>query len=229
MLLQRARKKMMLYPCLAIALLGVSAIGMSACEFNEPTQVNTSRVELREESFSKVYKKGEVEEGEIKMIAHHYYRYGAGDMNLTVTYNPRSKTNTAMEATREGAKIANALRINGVKNVAVDVLPVSGQKSSDVLVSYPMMVAQAPSGCDDMPGWKDGPMVDHKETAKYRYGCTIEKQLAKQISRPRDLMGRSGYTTSTDGRRQQNVLSQGGYYSGTPNEPLDGETASDTE
>ncbi len=228
MLLQRVRKKIILFPCFAVSLF--AALGLSGCqEFNEPSQINTSRIELREENFFKSYPKGDVQESEIKSIASHYYRYGAGDLNLTVTYDPRSKTNTAMVATHEGAKIANALRINGVKTVDVDVLPVKGNAGSDVFVSYPMIIARDPAECGDMPGWENGAMVDHDETSKYKYGCSLEKQIAKQISRPRDLMGRAGYKTDSDGRRLQNVLAKGGYYSGTSSEPLDGESASGTD
>ena len=53
--------------------------------------------------------------------------------------------------------------------------------------------------------------------------------MAKQIARPGDLLGRPGFETNADGRRQQTVTSDRGYYDNKPNAPLEGETSSSVE
>ena len=61
----------------------------------------------------------------------------------------------------------------------------------------------------------------------YLYGCSVESMIAKQVSRPGDLLGRPGHETYADGRRQENVVGTRGYYGNESFPKLEGEQSSD--
>jgi type IV pilus biogenesis protein CpaD/CtpE len=164
-------------------------------------------------------------------IGVHYYRYGNGDMNVVVSYDPQSKINTQNRAKASLDYIQSGLSRNGVSHINSALSPARGSGDiSSTLISFPALTAKGPSGCGMMPGYnspaEDIPN-DVSEDPSYRYGCTVENLLAKQVSRPSDLLGKQGFEGNADGRRQERVLSTRGYYGDKPNAALDGEKASE--
>lgn len=209
---------------LAFALLAPSLLVLSACEsiVHEPSHISESRVQVEEETFFEDVSAAEMDEGYIAALSKHYSRHGDGDVGLTVTYDPRSKTSTAMTASNEIARIRDVFHKNGVDHVATNIMPVKGQGSdSRVLISYNSYNALAPEDCGLMPGLRDL-NVDHDE--EYKIGCTVETLFARQIARPKDLQG-SESSGTTGGRRASNIVES--YRTGARNGSLEGESASD--
>ena len=101
-------------------------LSMAGCmDLYEPSTVNESPIEIREEAFLQDVSLDDVDEQYIRALAHHYKRYGSSPMDLLVTYDPHSKDNTAMVATNKVADIAEILRLTyGVENVDAGIMPV---------------------------------------------------------------------------------------------------------
>lgn len=205
---------------------------VTACDLSEPTWVNSSRVEVHEEGFKDSFDTANLDKGTLRAIGVNYYRYGNGPMDVTVSYDPQSKTNNKQKADKEARRIETELRGYGVKNVKVTTASVTsaGDKSM-ALISFPALIAKPPQDCGYMPGYMNAqtevPNYGEGEPQGYRIGCTVETMIAKQIARPGDLMGRPGFETDADGRRAEAVIWERGYYGPKSNAPLDGQNASE--
>ncbi|HEY8191261.1 MAG TPA: CpaD family pilus assembly lipoprotein [Alphaproteobacteria bacterium] len=216
--MRRGHKKLLTWiPVAAVAIL-LGACSMDVDSFAAPEK----KVQLRTESKSFTTRTAALDDAALAGIVDNYRHYGAGTADIAVTYDPKSKTNTAMNAANEAARITGYLRRKGVTDIAVDVLPVHDSGSvSDTMISYKSVTAEAPEGCESMGGLDGQPTLANEE---YGYGCTIQMQIARQIARPKDLQGREG-VSSGDGRRQSVIVET--YRSGVRNEALEGETASE--
>lgn len=190
----------------------------------EPTNIKESVIEVREQQFSEDIMLHEVDNNYLKALARHYSRYGGSTMDMVVTYDPRSYRNTAMYAAGRASDIAGVLRSNGVQDIKSGVMPIKAEGDhARLLVTYASVSAHAPKGCDTLlPGTSDG--VSAEPDRDYALGCTIDSMLARQISKPSDLLGRGTQGATTDGRATSNVIE--GYRTGVMNESLDGEQAS---
>lgn len=201
---------------------------LSACSMNSPTWVNQHRVEVHNDQFIDTFETEKLDAGAIRAIAVYHYRYGNGPLMLTVGYDKKSRTNTARVAAAAGAKIKAELERNGVREVVVQTadMPDSGNTSIST-VTFSALVAKAPEKCGTIPGYNSPTGVPDSAdgVAPYELGCTVETLMAKQISRPGDLLGRQGFETNSDGRRQETVTSERGYYGSKPNAPLEGESS----
>ncbi len=197
---------------------------LAACgDMYMPGTLNNNRLQVKEEKFSEATPVAEADERYVSSVAEQYARSGGGGMDISVTYDPASASNTAMQAGGNAARIAAALRKQGVADIKAGVLPVRGQgEESLALVSYDSWAAEAPEDCGTLPGF-DSTDIDHKED--YKMGCTVETVFARQIARPKDLAGHAPPDPRTDGRRAANVVEV--YRTGAPNEPLEGQTASE--
>ena len=214
-----------------LALLTVPLLQLAACDLNEPTWVSPSRVEVHEEGFSDTFDTASLDDSTLRAIGANYYRYGNGPMDVVVSYDPKSKTNTAAKANAQVKMISSELGKYGVKNLRITTSAIdkSGDKSN-ALISFPALTARPPEGCGVMPvmGNKQTDMPDTAvgNPPPYQLGCTIESMMAKQVVRPGDLLGRPGFETNADGRRQEAVIWQRGYYGNTAFPPLQGQNAS---
>lgn len=186
----------------------------------EPGTVTPKRVQVEQDTRFVQYTLGELDEGAIDTLALDYGRQGSSVMDMTVTYDPKSGTNTAMKATQEAARLSKAL---GGKGVAVksNIMPVSESGEIGVLLSYGGYNALAPD-CELMSGIEDR---DHKTDLDYKMGCSVETMIARQIARPNDLLGRAPSSVYKDARGISNQIE--GVRTGAPNEPLGGESASE--
>ncbi len=196
---------------------------LSSCSLYQEGTLTENRVQVIEKKFVEEVSLKDATNHYVVGLAHHYDKHGDGPVDLSVTYDPKSRSNTAMNASQEAARLVRSLREEGVRNVNANILPVRGQgNQSIVIVSYMSYTAEAPRDCTNMPGFDDTD-ITHKE--EYRIGCTVESMFAKQIARPKDLLGQGSAGSTTDARRAGNIGER--YRIGTPNESLDGETASE--
>lgn len=188
--------------------------------------LENERIQVEEQVFSESAALSEADERYIQALAHHYMRYGGGSpVELAVTYDPASRVNSAMAAGMASGDLAQALRVHGVRDVQTSILPVNGQgDQARMLVRYMAYSAHAPQECEKMmPGMNDGDAV--RDDREYKMGCSISSLIARQVSRPSDLLGRGNVQATSDGRAATNVVEA--YRTGAPNEPLDGESASE--
>lgn len=133
-----------------------------------------------------------------------------------MAFDPKSKTFTAMSALNKLKEVKMKLSRKGVKNIVTETLAVDGAKPA-LMISFDSVHAQAPSDCEVMPG-----VTRNKTTrflGEYKFGCSVETMLAKQITRPADLEGVGGLDDTGSGRRDSNVIES--YAAGVPREPLD--------
>ncbi len=195
---------------------------LTSCTLDTKSDLVGKRVELKQDARSMSLSTAEIDDSVLMTISKHYERFGAGGVDIVVTYDPKSKTNTAMHAAEQTARIAGTLTRLDVRPVKTDIMPLKGQGSvSKTVINYRTVTAQGPEGCEFMGGIDDRSTGADKE---YGYGCSIEMLVAKQIYRPKDLAGRDDRPDAF-GRRQSLVTEP--YMAGVPNEPFDGESASE--
>jgi len=196
---------------------------LSACSMETPTALSQKKVEVLEKSFHSEIETAAVDDAVMERISSSYKDSGRGVVAVMVTYNPAGHDgNTAMKATENAARIARGLGRHGIGQVETEVMPVVDSEKSFTHFNYSGYVAQAPEDCDVFEDIDDSVKESYRD---YRLGCTTEAYVARQIARPADLLGQGGMDDA-DGRRLGNVIA-GGQRSGEPNEPLEGELASD--
>lgn len=209
-------------------ILGSVAV-LSACssrdKLYEPSNLlSDTRLQVQENKFSETVPLSKVDDAYIHGLSYHYVRHGGSPMRLDLTYDPKSYRNTAMMAGSKVADLSDALRKRGVHDIETSIIPVTGQGDDSVMiVSYLAHHASAPKDCDGMmPGLNQDEVRDNID---YKMGCSVNSLIARQVSRPSDLLGRGNIDTVTDGRASANIIEA--YRTGARNEPLDGEQASE--
>lgn len=200
--------------------LGVSLIGVSACSMYKEGTVTPERVKVAEKNDFKEYNVSTLDQAALEDIAHNYKKYGDGDVYVTVTYDPRSREGTAMNASGHAARIVKTLGNLGMP-VHADIMPVKDSVYMKALFSYDTYMAEAPDCGGTLPGLMDR---DHRTDMDYKMGCSIETMLAKQVSRPKDLLGNDPTVSTTDGRGVSNQIEL--VRTGATNESLGGQSAS---
>ena len=196
-------------------------------KMHSPSEINQNRVEVREIKFEQLYSISSLSAAKLKSISDDYYRYGDGWVDVAVLYDQRSNKMTAMEAMRQSSRVSNELRLFGVRDVRVSILPVKNYSDDDnVMVSYNRYSASKPKNCGSMIGFDGGELNAAKidRNRGYKYGCEIEGLFAKQVARPKDLLGNDKLSPA-DGRRLSNMHET--YRDSMPNKPLSGELASE--
>jgi len=203
----------------------VSGMLVQGCEkiVHSPTKLSHSKLQVQEEAFFEDVSVDQMDAGYVAALSRHYSSQGDGEIDLSVTYDPRSKVSTAMTASGHVARISDEFRKNGVTNVNGIVMPVNGQGDlSRVQVSYSSYSVSVPEDCTMIDGLEDRD-IDPDED--YKLGCSRDALFAKQIARPKDLTGRGQSSDTSDGRRAANIVDA--YRTGAPNDSLDGESASE--
>lgn len=203
----------------------VSVLALGACDtliYGGPSQLTQSKAELYKDQFATEVETGSLSDGQINGIARGYWSNGNGPMNVSVTFDPQSKTNTAKKANTEALKLTTALKKYGVKNIQYGTTAIEQTGAlSRTMISYDSVKAQPPKDCPEPLGMKfaEGDFGDD-----YKMGCSIETFTARQIARPADLAG-TRVMDSNSGRRDANLLEF--YQSGQPNPDLKGLNASE--
>jgi pilus biogenesis lipoprotein CpaD len=201
--------------CLALSL------SVSACKLREPDHFSKNTIRVEEEKVVHEVAVTDLTPVAVDALSTHYRRHGDGPLNLTVTYDPQSKQSSAMSARDDAVRVADLLRRNGVHNVKTSVLPVKDSGSSGAIISYLGYNALAPKDCEVMPGLNNRAINADED---YKMGCSVDTLFARQIARPKDLLGQETSAT-VDGRRAANQVEL--YRTGQPNEALEGESASE--
>ena len=206
-----------------IALMFAALATTSACRTYKEGTLTQKKIQVAEEKYVREFAVDGQHYGALREISNHYGRYGGDTMHLTMMYNPASSDMTAMKATQQAAEISDWLRREGgVKSVRSDILPVRDALGMSAVISYASYNAEGPD-CDSLlSGFEDR---DHKTDYDYEMGCTIQTVIARQISRPKDLMGRDFENTHTDARGISNQIE--GYRTGAQYEALGGEGTTD--
>lgn len=199
-----------------LSVLILTSITLSACTQSTPSQMNLSKVELVSESNVEQIPLANINETTMGMLADHHYKYGRGALDLTMTYDPSSKTFTAMKAVQTLKKVKYMLQQKGLRDLTAQTLAVPDGRPS-LMVSYDMVRAQAPSDCGNMPGLESNDTT--RFIGEYKFGCGVETLFAQQISNPSDLEGKSGLA-SRPARRAANVVDT--YANGDQREPITG-------
>lgn len=199
-------------PTKHIVIMTMMSVALCACELATPSMMNTSKVELVTQTGIDQVPVTKVNDNYLSAMAANYSRYGEGPVDLTISFDPSSKSYTAMKAVNQLSSISDVLARKGIKNVRTSTLPVSGQVEPTLMVSYDMVTAQGPRDCGHMNGLYGNNTSEKVDD--YRFGCGVEQMLARQISRPSDLRGR-GTADPGDGRRAT-IVSES--YRGQPTE-----------
>lgn len=206
--------------------LGMTVALAGACApMSTPSMMSENKIQLVHETAIEQIPVQEIDDVTLTLLADDYRRYGKGPMELAMVYDPRSTNYTAMKARNQLNNIEKNLKARGVHHVNIRTMPVEeGQPA--LLVSYESFQAAAPKDCHTMPG-VDGYQTT-RDIAHYRFGCSTESLVARQIARPADLMGRAGDTTPSDGRRATNIVEEyRNYGPGDANEQLESFGADD--
>lgn len=217
-LIQKSR----FFSLLITGLIGLAAL--AGCSLYQEGTLTETRVQVVEEKFAEQVPLTEATDQYIAGLSRHYEKHGDGPLNLTVTYDPHSKSSTAMTASNESARLVRGLRSHGIRDIEAGILPVRGQgDEAQVVVSYLSYTAKPPKDCGTIAGFENTDIGNVEED--YRMGCTVETVFSRQIARPKDLLGRGRVDPNSSGRKAANIGEI--YRSGVGNEPLEGLSASE--
>jgi type IV pilus biogenesis protein CpaD/CtpE len=189
---------------------------LMACTQTTPSMMNVAPVELSRETVVEQIAIDDVNDALLTHIANHHRKSSNGPLELTMTYDPKSRDFTAMNAVNELKSISKALQYKGVYNMVTQTLAVP-EGTASLMVSYDTVMAHAPSNCDPMPGLDNN--LTGRDLGNYKFGCGVESMIARQIARPADLEGNSTLS-KRDARREAAVVED--YSAGVPREPLEG-------
>lgn len=189
------------YNYIALMTLGLL---LGACTQSTPSMMNTSKIELVDDTHVEQIPYDKLDAFSMAILADQYSKYGDGPLELTMAYDPSSKTFTAMKARQKLNELEGLLAKKGIMNVKTSTLAMKGE-SPALMVMYPSVTAQGPGDCDVMPG------LMNNETGRffedYKFGCSTETLIAKQVARPADLRGRDASGAGpNEGRRIVNVV-----------------------
>jgi type IV pilus biogenesis protein CpaD/CtpE len=177
------------------------SLAVAGCgKLNTPSMMNTSPIRLSDETDIRQIPVAQAGDGTLQSLARDYQRYGDSVMNISLLYNPASKDYGKGAAFKDLARVKDRLEALGVRTIKADILE-APETEPMLVVHYDAVRALAPEGCRPMPGLTDGKST--REIGDYKFGCTVDMMLAKQIYRPSDLAGR-GETDAIDGRRATN-------------------------
>lgn len=219
---KQAHRTMMLAGAGVAALLLLGACDTIVND-NPTAMVSPGKIETYKDEMALELETASLDAGQLEQVSRHYWAHGDTPLMLSVTYDPHSKTNTAMKATQEAARVKALLAKQGTANVQADIMPVQDSGNvSKTIITYDAVNARGPSECGDVK--VDRNFTDWERVPDYKVGCASEGYLAKQIARPKDLHG-NDVMDMMDGRLQANTVTL--TKSGQANPPLKGESASE--
>ncbi len=202
---------------------GVVICLLAACDMSTPSNMNVSKISVKESFVTKTFDAYNFDEAEANRIAKDYMNNSRGSMTITVSYLA-DKNDTNKVTARKNAKVfkSNFFKL-GVENVSITVVPVTERKHAEKLVvSYKTLVASAPKECSSIIG------LDGAETMfnadEYQFGCHTKTAISKMIVDPADLLGKSG---SVDAESRRMGVTVERFKSGEANKPIKGFNASD--
>ncbi|MCD8497008.1 MAG: CpaD family pilus assembly lipoprotein [Alphaproteobacteria bacterium] len=202
-----------------MAMMAVCAVAFipAACDQNHPTYLSPNRAQVEMSRYDTEVPVGALDDNFYKALVQEYKSSGGAQLYLTFVYNPSSGGNAAMQASELAGQASKKLRNYGVRDARVDIMPVvDSAHSGKVLISYAKYAAIAPKDCDMMPGLED---TQIELSWDYKYGCSVESRIAKQLARPSDLLGNDSAPDTSSGRRAAVMAYP--HEGGVVNEPLE--------
>lgn len=203
----------------------VSVLALGACDaivYGGDSNLTQSHAELYNDRFETEIETGSLSDGQITGLARGYWSKGNGPMTVTVTFDPKSKTNTAKKANTEALGLAAALKNQGVRNLKYGTAAIEQSGAiSRTMISYDSIKARPPEDCPEPLSME---FAEHDHGEDYKIGCSVETYTARQVARPADLAGNK-VMDNASGRRNANVLEI--YQMGQPNPELKGLNASE--
>lgn len=187
---------------LMLVMIGTSFLATACSRQSTPSMMNANKPQLQSETALQQVPVKHAGAGYLHKLADDYSRYGADTLRLSLAYDPADKSYSSVAAFKDLARIKTGLQDMGVRNIAAETVKAEGAVPT-LLVSYDAVRAHAPAGCRNMPGFDDG--LTSAQIADYRFGCSVDTMLAKQIYRPSDLQGYAG-ADDGDGRRAANSV-----------------------
>lgn len=172
-------------------LVGFLAMGLlAACSMSAPSQISISPIEVKQTTYRQAWPIGAFDENRVGGLADYYTRYGDGPLRLTLTYADNQKD---AKVRAEINKLADRLRHQGAADVLADILPVAeSAQAGMVMVDFTQVTSQAPAECGlghstelrgSIAANEDGTMDE------YHFGCGVDRYVAEQVARPKDLLG----------------------------------------
>lgn len=202
------------------SLLGAVFI-LAACNPTAPSQVQTGKIQVKEQMVAETLDARRVDAGRVNVIADNFIRNGRGSMTLTVSHASGDKAKTTAES--RGEAYRKEMEKRGVSGISVVTVPVADAQYADrVIVTYKALTAEKPEGCRKIPGYQGAESLDDG-IKQYQFGCEIQTNISKMISDPSDLLGKAG-TPDGDSRRNGTIIEP--YRAGTPNQKIQGMQAS---
>ncbi|MDD9900365.1 MAG: CpaD family pilus assembly lipoprotein [Alphaproteobacteria bacterium] len=209
-------------PVLALSLFLVVGCE-SAIDMSTPSQLNQRQVRVQETMRTEVLSRGELQRAEqIEQITRRHAAYGRGPVTVTVSYMSGSK-HGKRAAAAEGDMLRKAFVAKGMKVEAVHTVAVDKENDADrALASWLSLEALPPENCTPMPGTYGAETLE--EVAPYPMGCEVHTAWSKMVYDPSDLLGKAR-TPDEDSSRHGAMVDN--YMNGTPNETLEGLSASE--
>ena len=186
-----------------------------------PSLVSVSDIRINETMATATLDAEQVDTTQVNIVADSYLRRGRGQLTMTMPYVAGNRQKEADRKKRAG-QFAEAFRQYGVTGLTVDYVEVdTPEQARYAVISYPALEALPPEGCGRLPGYQGAETL--KDIDNYRIGCEMKAAMSAQISNPSDLMGTAG---TPNGYSSREGVVVNGYMTGTPNEPIEGYSAS---
>jgi pilus biogenesis lipoprotein CpaD len=196
-----------------------AALMVSACDPTTPSQVNLSKLKVKDQTVTETYSADHVDIAHVKATAHNVLLNGNKDVALTVPYLPGNSA----AAARLGAAYQKAFAAQGVTHISVALVVMKDSQDVDkAVVSYKALAAVQPNDCGRIPGYQGTDTLDAVD--QYQFGCETQASLGKMVEDPSDLLGKAS-RQDADSRRNGAIIDP--YAVGTPNQPMKGFSASD--
>ncbi|PZQ46939.1 MAG: hypothetical protein DI551_04090 [Micavibrio aeruginosavorus] len=188
----------------ALMMVLISACALSACaRQNTPSMMSTNKPQVLPETTLQQVPAKSVSDGYLMKIADDYARFGADTLQLGLVYDPNVKGYGAMQAFNDLARFKEKLSKLGVRSIKAETIKQEGGEPT-LLITYDSLHAAAPQDCGTMAGIETR-VTNHEDIADYKFGCSVDTMLARQIYRPSDLLGNSA-SDPGDGRRAANSV-----------------------
>lgn len=215
---------MTMFTCRRVLMLGSVLMTLSACSgvLYAPTGFNVDRrPHLVQSDYVQYLAVDSINDRVLDDLVEDYNRFGMDVPSITVTYHPDDRNFGARNARNKADWLKSELRTRNLANVEIDTLPVQHiADAGQILLTYQQVEARVDEECTQLDQiGSAGADIDRS----YGFGCSIEQQMAKQIHRPADLLGKGGLSPVPASRT---LATLGPYRYGVPNQALGGERAS---
>ena len=199
----------------------MAMIVLSACSLHEPTRVTQNQIQAVKGHHEEMVDFRALDENARRHLAQDFEKFGNSPLDIMMTFNPSSRVTTASKARHDLNHLVADLQRHGARNIRADLMPVNdGTDYARVMISYASVSAAAPKDCPALNG------LDNREISvddDYRFGCGRDTIFARQIAKPKHLLGNDNDSGLSEGRRAANTVEA--YRTGVPNAALGGESS----